>query len=240
MATRRTRAQEARQRASNKRSYQRHRKKRIRQATLYYQQHRTEVNAKRRARWAKNKARYNKRRMARYHKNRARELQKRRVYWAKNKARLNKRQAEYRRRDSEKWRRYRAEYIKLWHKRNPNYRKDYNRNRWNTDPLFRLTTRLRRRLRKALKYKGVRKSAPTLVLLGCSPVEFQKHIQGRWKKGMTWENMKLWHLDHIKPVEAFDKTDPNWQYECFHYTNIQPLWAKDNLKKGDSYELPKS
>ncbi len=50
--------------------------------------------------------------------------------------------------------------------------------------------------------------------------------------GMTWENQGLWHLDHKRPCAAWDLTKPDEQAGCFHYTNYQPLWAKDNLSKG--------
>ena len=49
---------------------------------------------------------------------------------------------------------------------------------------------------------------------------------------MTWDNHGEWHIDHIKPCASFDLTDADQQRECFNYTNLQPLWAKDNLSKG--------
>ena len=49
---------------------------------------------------------------------------------------------------------------------------------------------------------------------------------------MTRKNYGLWHVDHIKPCFSFDLTDPEQQKICFHYTNLQPLWALENIKKG--------
>jgi hypothetical protein len=54
---------------------------------------------------------------------------------------------------------------------------------------------------------------------------------------MTWENYGSWHIDHIKPFTAFDDlTDPEQQREVCHYTNLQPLWAEDNLRKGGEWD----
>ena len=54
---------------------------------------------------------------------------------------------------------------------------------------------------------------------------------------MTWENygLETWHLDHIKPVSKFNLLDVDEQKKCFHYTNLQPLWAKDNIKKSNKF-----
>lgn len=55
---------------------------------------------------------------------------------------------------------------------------------------------------------------------------------------MTWENYGVhgWHIDHIRPCKSFDLTDPEQQKECFHYTNLQPLWWWENLEKGGKWE----
>ena len=57
------------------------------------------------------------------------------------------------------------------------------------------------------------------------------HLESLFVPGMTWDNQGEWHIDHVIPCAAFDLTDPAQQSECFHYTNLQPLWAVDNLKK---------
>ena len=96
---------------------------------------------------------------------------------------------------------------------------------------------LRRRLRGALLVTSTKKTTRTLVLLGCTINEGKAHLERQFADGMTWENHGLygWHIDHIRPVASFDLTDPAQQAACFHYTNLQPLWAADNLAKSDRY-----
>jgi len=82
---------------------------------------------------------------------------------------------------------------------------------------------------------GSKKNGLTVQLLGCSFLELVEHIEKKFIPGMTiehWLNGEI-HLDHIKPVASFDLTDATQQQKCFHFTNLQPLWAIDNLKKGN-------
>lgn len=76
-----------------------------------------------------------------------------------------------------------------------------------------------------------RKAMPTMQLVGCDVEMLRLHIESQFKPGMTWENMGQWHIDHIKPCASFDLSKPEDQMACFHYTNLQPLWARDNLRK---------
>ncbi len=75
-------------------------------------------------------------------------------------------------------------------------------------------------------------------MLGCSIEHLRTHIESRWKDGMSWENYGAWHLDHIKPCAAFDLLQPSEQRLCFHWSNLQPLWAADNIAKGDTWAEP--
>ena len=87
------------------------------------------------------------------------------------------------------------------------------------------------RIRTVLKNN---KSKSSISLLGAPIAQVRKHIEERWQAGMTWENhtLKGWHIDHIIPCASFDLSDPEQQEKCFHYTNLQPLWWRDNLEKG--------
>ncbi len=91
---------------------------------------------------------------------------------------------------------------------------------------------LRRRLRKSLSSKGIRKSARTLDLLGCSVGRFMEYMHAHFQPGMTWSNYGLWHIDHITPCAKFNLDNPEEQKKCFNWLNLQPLWAHDNLSKG--------
>lgn len=137
------------------------------------------------------------------------------------------------------WRKKNLEKVraaeKRWRKKDPDRaaRRDRaNRKQREQNPLYRLLQNLRNRVYQVLRGRAV-KSATTLALIGGSITDLHKHIEKKWKPGMTWENYgPSWHVDHIKPCVKFDLTDPAQQRECFHYTNLQPLWALDNLRKG--------
>lgn len=107
------------------------------------------------------------------------------------------------------------------------------RRRYIRDPLYRAVMSMRCRIRHALA--GTSKSAKTFELLSCDATHLKRHLEKQFLPGMTWENYGVegWHIDHIRPCASFDLTNPAQQRECFHYTNLQPLWAIDNIKKGD-------
>lgn len=97
---------------------------------------------------------------------------------------------------------------------------------------YRLITMLRNRLRLALKRK---KPDAFTKNLGCSIDDLIRHLESRFQKGMTWNNWGPtgWHIDHIKPLSKFDLSDLEEFRQAVHYTNLQPLWAKDNLSKNN-------
>jgi hypothetical protein len=99
---------------------------------------------------------------------------------------------------------------------------------------FRILECLRSRLRAAIRAsKHGKKSNSTRELLGCSLGELKTHLEQQFQNGMSWENHGLrgWHIDHIKPCKSFDLTQESEQRKCFHYTNLQPLWWRDNIVK---------
>lgn len=98
--------------------------------------------------------------------------------------------------------------------------------------------RLRTRIYQAIAGAGGNKGYSSMDLLGCTVQEVRDHLEAQFLPGMTWDNWSLkgWHIDHIRPCASFDLTDPEQQKECFHYTNLQPLWAEDNLRKSDKWE----
>ena len=111
----------------------------------------------------------------------------------------------------------------------------YEKNRKLTDAEFKLVCSLRSRLGCAIKRKNSNKNNKTIELLGCSISFLKGYLEGKFKEGMTWENHGEWHIDHIKPCASFNLLDDEQQKKCFHYTNLQPLWAFENLSKGCKY-----
>lgn len=112
--------------------------------------------------------------------------------------------------------------------------KKWKRNKYRNDIQFRLTTLLRARLKSAIK--GTAKKSSALKLIGCSIPQVRKHLESQFIDGMTWDNHGDWHIDHIKPCAAFDLTNEDEQRECFHYSNLQPLWASENMRKGAKWD----
>ncbi len=102
------------------------------------------------------------------------------------------------------------------------------------NPGFKLRHNLSTRIQRALKNQSTKRLYKYNELLGCTIQEAREHLEKQFQPGMTWENHGLrgWHIDHIKSCASFDLTDPDQQKACFHYTNLQPLWAFDNLSKG--------
>lgn len=98
---------------------------------------------------------------------------------------------------------------------------------------YSLSKTLRSRILIALKKGNIRKTSKTYKLIGTDINTVWKHLESKFKPGMTRDNHGKWHVDHIIPCAAFDLSDPKQQIKCFHYTNLQPLWAKENLIKSD-------
>ncbi len=115
--------------------------------------------------------------------------------------------------------------------------KAWKREKYDNDPKYNLTIRIRSSLRNSLK--GIKKNAPTFDLLGYSVEELHSHIESFFtENGYSWENMNEWHIDHIRPVASFDfdSTDHPDFKKCWSLNNLQPLWAADNIAKGDKWD----
>jgi len=141
-----------------------------------------------------------------------------------------------------------TEYMRLWYKEHIKEIKEYNKNRktivnkYNrekrkTDSNHRIACNLRNRVGLALK--GNPKLDTTIKLIDCSIEQLKQHLEKQFTKGMTFRNYGKWHIDHIKPCASFDLSKPEEQHKCFHFTNLQPLWAKDNFKKHDKIYIIK-
>lgn len=164
----------------------------------------------------------NKEKIAKYHrgnylKNKEKILSRTRKYNAENKEKISVRQRKYREKNRESIRATKRKYKKQRRKK---------------DLKYALSCVLRSRLSGALK--GDRKATSTMALLGCTVEELKKFLQNQFVDGMTWDNIgTTWHTDHMVPCTSFDLSDPEQQRRCFHYSNLQPLFASDNISKGN-------
>lgn len=171
--------------------------------------------------------------------------EKKSLYYLKNKEKYQKCRKEYYLNNKEKIK----EKNKEWLINNKEKRKEYIRNYIPTDNA-KLAKAIRKGIMQTIKRYDTKKSDSTMKLVGCSMKFFREYIESKFTKGMTWENRgnNGWHFDHIRPCSSFDLSDPEQQKICFHYTNLQPLWATTaiamkygegpeyigNLEKGDN------
>ena len=123
-----------------------------------------------------------------------------------------------------------------WKKDNPAkfaaHRRKYLRN----SPKARIANNSRDRIRRMIGSQGKGRGRSNR-LIGCSADTLCLILEAQFMPGMTWDNYgSAWHVDHIIPLSAYDLTDPEQQREAFHYTNLQPMWAHENMAKGD--EVP--
>lgn len=117
-------------------------------------------------------------------------------------------------------------------------RAKYNKIKYHTDNNFKLRKNLSNRICHAIKNQSTKKITYTLELLGIQKIqEVRDYLESKFQKGMSWDNHGFgddkWHIDHIIPCDAFDLTNEDEQKKCFHYTNLQPLWQRDNLRKSN-------
>jgi hypothetical protein len=141
-----------------------------------------------------------------------------------------------------------AEYMKAWRAANPEKIKARARARYTTPEFKRKNVDRQMKLRRerplcriqhniasligiSFRSSGYAKKSRTHEILGCDYPFFKAYIEARFLPGMSWENRSLWHMDHIVPVSSA-KTEKEL-LKLNHYTNFRPLWAEDNIRKGD-------
>lgn len=98
------------------------------------------------------------------------------------------------------------------------------------NPLRKLANAVRNRLLSGLKYRNFKKSSPSIKILGADWVTIEAHISKQFLKNMSWSNHGEWHIDHVIPLASATTEDEF--FKLCHYSNLQPLWKLDNLKKG--------
>ena len=123
------------------------------------------------------------------------------------------------------------ERSKLWAKNNRDKVNKYIKSKKEKNPLFKVELNIRGRMKQYLKQKNITQRNKTYDIVGIEINDLKKHIEKQFTKGMNWENYGVygWHIDHIIPLCSAN--DENELLKLFNYTNLQPLWAEDNLKK---------
>ena len=169
-----------------------------------------------------------------YIKNKEKIKAQQKEYNKKTKGKIDARTKAWADRNAEKLKKYRDEYYQANKDRISNYKKnnrsklnEYRKNLAKRNQNFALSEIVRARMGKLLRDNNIKKSQRTVDLIGCSISFLKNHLESKFTSGMTWENRgnNGWHVDHIKPCASFDLSDPEQQKQCFHYTNLQPLWA---------------
>jgi len=238
-------------RAEQSKQYYEENKERINErSNQWYQENKERRNECSKQYRQENRERINEHAKQFYQENRERIKQ----YHEENRERILTRMKQYREENKEQMKQYReenkeriVEYQKQWRKENKEYQKqwreenkeriyerinEYTKQRRLTDPLYKLKCNLRSRTIGAFKRKSYLKTSKTAEMLGVPYEVAFAHIERQFTKGMTWENQGEWHIDHIIPL-ASAQTESELIKLC-HYTNLQPLWAFDNISKSDN------
>ena len=159
-------------------------------------------------------------------------------YYIQNQDKLKNKTSDFRNNNPEymkNWRKNNVEKLinqkRNWYSKNRDKINENERNRRKNDIEYKIKKNLRRRVNQVITRDC--KSTSTIELLGCSVYNFLKYMESKFIDDMSWDNYGQWHIDHIVPCSSFDLTDLEQQKLCFHYSNLQPLWARDNLAKSN-------
>ncbi len=125
---------------------------------------------------------------------------------------------EYARKNRERIRKHKSK----WNKNNTKYFRE----KYHNDVNHRLAASVRNRLNRVIS------SGRAMRHLGCTIEELKLWLESQFETGMTWDNRSEWHIDHILPLAEFDLSNSEERDVACHFTNLQPLWAADNLEKG--------
>ena len=111
-------------------------------------------------------------------------------------------------------------------------KKEYVTEKLKTDPFFKMKFNIRSLIRNSVKRCFTEKSKKTIEILGCTFEEFKLHLESQFDENMCWENQgTYWHMDHIIPISSAQNEEE--VYKLNHYTNFQPLYWEDNLRKSN-------
>jgi hypothetical protein len=152
-------------------------------------------------------------------------------YYSNNKNDIRLSQKEYYNANKEKIREQQNDYFKEYRIKNKIKINEYSRNRRRNNPLYKLKNILRTRIYYFLKSKKFIKNKNTEEIIGCSYINFKEYLELLFKDNMSWENHGEWHIDHIIPLDSAENEEDI--IKLCHYSNLQPLWANENLIKSN-------
>ena len=220
----------------DKERYQKNKEKILEQHKRYRKENKEKILEQNKRYYKENKEKILEKNKRYRKKNKEKILEQTKGYYKENKEKISEQHKRYYQENKEKIKEQNKRHYQENRERINKQQAKRKKTKYHQDTNYKIRQNLRIRLRKAVK--GANKSARTMELLGCSIEQLRTHIEAQFTDGMTWDNhgLKGWHIDHIRPCASFDLTDPQQQLECFHYTNLQPLWAEDNLKKSGKYD----
>ena len=213
----------------HKTHYQKHSDAIRKRTAAYYENNKEKAAAGQKSYAEKNKEVIKECRAQHYKENFEQISKKQKEYYENNKSAVLER--------CEKWRSAHKDKMREW---NTNWQRERRKN----DIAFRLRGTLHSRVVMAIKKKS-KKAVLTMELIGCTVDQLRTFLEAEFEEGMTWENYGRpkdgpgWEMDHIRPCASFNLEDPEEQKKCFHWTNLQPLWAADNLAKSDRLDWVK-
>lgn len=231
----------------SKNSYEKNKKKILEQQKLYVEKNKEKIKKYQKEYRLKNKDKIKKQADEYRLKNKDKVKKQKKKERIKNDEAYKKRSKKHYKENTDKikkrvkkWREDNRDRVAKWREDNRNRLRELASNRYHdtvkNDIVLKLQMNLRSRLTQAIKKNF--KTGSAVRDLGCSIEEFKAYFEGKFQTGMTWENWGKygWHIDHIIPLSSFDLTNREELKKACHYTNLQPLWAKDNLKKGNKID----
>jgi hypothetical protein len=157
------------------------------------------------------------------------------LYRQSDKGKESKKQINKKYRQSDKGKEKSRLYTKKYKKTDKykKYSRKYEKEKRQSDPLYKIKDTVRGRLYKFLKVRNMKKTNKTFEMVGCTPQFLIKYLEKQFQPGMTWDNHTVdgWHIDHKIPLDSANTLED--VEKLSHYTNLQPLWAEENLKKSD-------
>lgn len=170
-------------------------------------------------------------------KNKEKSRQYAREWYLKNKEKVSKYHKDAYKKHGVKWKKTRARHYQE-NKERYHERRRINSKKYRLNPKNKIISSIRSGIWHFVK-QGGKKKYKSIYYLGCDYDFFIKYISGKFKEGMTLDNYgKVWHIDHIVPLSSFKKLDDIDIRTCCHYTNLQPLFSKENISKSNKILRP--